>query len=79
MLNLQIYNLLHLFPFSLPYGGHVYRASGAFGTRGSGGFFWASGANSGVRARSLNFSVAYVSPERNSYKTGGFSVRCIVK
>ena len=72
-------NLLHLFPFSLPYGGFVYRTAGVFGGRGSNGLFWTSGAYSGVFARSLNFSGASVWPERSDYKTNGFSVRCLAK
>ncbi|MBR3264192.1 hypothetical protein IKF94_03120 [Candidatus Saccharibacteria bacterium] len=72
-------NLLHLFPFSLPYGGYVYRATGTFVRRSSGGYFWASGAYSGVFARSLSFTGADVWPENGSYKTSGFSVRCLAK
>ncbi|MBR3264189.1 hypothetical protein IKF94_03105 [Candidatus Saccharibacteria bacterium] len=72
-------NLLHLFPFSLPYGGFVTRTTGAFGSRGSYGYFWASGANSGVNARYLVFVGAGVWPEYNNYKTLGFSVRCLAQ
>ena len=55
------------------------RATGAFGRRGSNGYFWSSGANSGVYARYLDFSGAYVWPENNYYKTYGFSVRCLAQ
>ena len=57
----------------------MHRTTGAFGNRGSGGYFWVSGANSGVNARDLNFNGAYVLPEDGSYKTGGFSVRCLAQ
>ena len=55
------------------------RTTGAFNTRGSYGNFWTSGANSSVDARYLYFYDAYVWPEYNRYKTGGFSVRCLAK
>ncbi|MBR3264302.1 hypothetical protein IKF94_03715 [Candidatus Saccharibacteria bacterium] len=71
----DVNNLLHLFPFSLPYGGHVYPTTGAFYNRGSSGYFWSSGANSGVNARYLLFYGALVWPESYYYKTNGFSVR----
>ncbi|MBR3263784.1 hypothetical protein IKF94_00915 [Candidatus Saccharibacteria bacterium] len=70
-------NLLHLFPFSLPYGGRVYRTTGAFANRGSYGNFWTSGADSGVNARALYFYDASVWSEGSPYKTYGFSVRCL--
>ncbi|MBR3264056.1 hypothetical protein IKF94_02395 [Candidatus Saccharibacteria bacterium] len=53
------------------------RTTGAFSARGSHGFFWSSGANSGVNARALAFYGANVWPESNHYKTDCFSVRCI--
>ena len=74
----DVNNLLHLFPFSLPYGGNVNRTTGAFGSRGSGGNFGSSGAYSGVIARGLDFYGASVWPENHYYKTYGFSVRCLV-
>ncbi|MBR3263849.1 hypothetical protein IKF94_01270 [Candidatus Saccharibacteria bacterium] len=56
------------------------RTTGAFFNRGSYGYFWTSGAYSGVAARFLNFSGAYVWPESNDYyKTVGFSVRCLAQ
>ncbi|MBR3263878.1 hypothetical protein IKF94_01415 [Candidatus Saccharibacteria bacterium] len=55
------------------------RTTGAFNNRGSYGSFWTSGANSGVYARYLRFYGAYVWPEYNAYKTGGFSVRCLAQ
>ena len=73
----DVNNLLHLFPFSLPYGGYVGRSTGAFNSRGLAGDFWTSGADSGVYARSLNFYGAGVWPEYDFYRTYGFSARCI--
>ena len=55
------------------------RTSGAFNSRGSGGGFWLSGADSGVLARNLDFSGANVWPENSTYKTNGFSVRCLAQ
>ena len=75
----RINNLLHQFPFSLPYGGYVNRTTGGWGSRSTVGRFWSEGAYSGSVARSLNFYGAYVSPENNyyGYKTNGFPVRCV--
>ena len=54
------------------------RTTGAFDARGSHGYFWTSGAYSGVGARTLRFTGAAVWPENNDYyKTVGFSVRCL--
>ena len=55
------------------------RTTGAFYYRGSLGYFWSSGANSGVYARALSFRGANVWPEGNDYKTNGFSVRCLAQ
>ena len=55
----------------------MYRTTGAFVSRGSDGYFWSSGAYSGVLARRLYFRGADVWPEINNYKTNGFSVRCL--
>ena len=54
-------------------------ATGAFYSRGSAGYFWTSGANSGVDARALLFYGAGVWPGYYYYKTNGFSVRCLVQ
>ena len=75
----DVNNLLHLFPFSLPYGGYVRRTSGAFGSRGSYGHFSIPGAYSGVSARNLAFGGASVKPEDSRYRTDGFSVRCLAQ
>ncbi|MBR3264191.1 hypothetical protein IKF94_03115 [Candidatus Saccharibacteria bacterium] len=55
------------------------RTTGAFSYRGAAGYFWSSGAYSGVNARNLNFGGAVVWPESSTYKTGGFSVRCLAQ
>ena len=55
------------------------RTTGAFNGRGSDGYFWSSGANSGVGARYLAFNGAGVWPENGNYKTSGFSVRCLAQ
>ena len=73
----RINNLLHQFPFSLPYGGSVYRTTGGWDARSAYGAFWSEGAASGSNARYLSFYGAYVWPENGSYKTNGFPVRCI--
>ena len=73
----RINNLLHQFPFSLPYGGNVARTSGGWSSRSTGGYFWSEGANSGSFARRLAFYGAGVGPESNDYKTYGFPVRCV--
>ena len=75
----RINNLLHQFPFSLPYGGNVGRTTGGWRDRSTYGYFWSEGANSGSGARGLNFGDAYVYPEYNYYKTSGFPIRCVNK
>ena len=75
----RINNLLHQFPFSLPYGGNVYRITGDWNYRSTRGYFWSEGANSGSGAQYLDFDGAYVSPEVSNYKTYGFPVRCVAK
>ena len=73
----RINNLLHQFPFSLPYGGYVNRTTGGWGNRSTHGYFWSEGANSGSLARYLDFYGATVRPEDNYYKTYGYPVRCV--
>ena len=73
----RINNLLHKFPFSLPYGGDVYRATGRWDGRSTGGNFWSTGAVSGSSARYLNFGGVSVLPGDSYYKTYGFTVRCV--
>ena len=73
----RINNLLHKFPFSLPYGGNVYRTPGGWADRSTYGGFWSEGAYSGSSVRGLSFVGASVSPENYYYKTLGFPVRCV--
>ena len=75
----RINNLLHKFPFSLPYGGYVDRTTGGWNDRSTSGAFWSEGANSGSGARDLYFSGVNVWPGNNYYKTAGFPVRCVAK
>ena len=75
----RINNLLHQFPFSLPYGGGVSRPTGGWYGRSTNGYFWSEGAYSGSNARYLAFGGAYVNPEDDHYKTTGFPVRCVAK
>ncbi len=71
----RVNDILHQFPFSLPYSGAVYRDSGATVTQGTDGNWWSQGANSGTNARYLNIAGNYTNPENNYYKTYGLSVR----
>ena len=73
----RINNLLHQFPFSLPYGGYINRTTGDWYNRGTNGVFWSEGANSATNARYLYFGGVGVWPEDNHYKTNGFPVRCV--
>ena len=75
----RINNLLHKFPFSLPYEGYIDRTTGGWGSRGTYGFFWSEGASSDAYARYLSFSGVDVWPENGYYKTYGFPVRCVAK
>ena len=73
----RINNLLHKFPFSLPYGGFVTRSTGGWSYRSMYGLFWSEGASSGSYARDLYFDGVNVWPEYNTSKTNGFSLRCV--
>ena len=73
----RINNLLHKFPFSLPYGGYVFRTTGGWDYRSTRGYFWSEGASSGSSARYLGFNGAAVYPEYDVYKTYGLPVRCV--
>ena len=75
----RINNLLHKFPFSLPYGGYIVRVPGGWNNRGAYGVFWSEGADSDAVAHDLGFYDVYVWPEDGSYKTSGFPVRCVAK
>ena len=69
-------DILHKFPFSLPYSGYVYRTDGKVDNQGTNGDFWLAGSDSATAARTLNYYGNYTSPEYSNYKTHGFSVRC---
>ena len=70
---------LHAFPFSVPYSGYASRSTGTFGDQGRYGVFWSAGAASDIAARYLSFSGVLLNPSYDSYKTSGFSVRCLAK
>ena len=74
----RVNDILHQFPFSLPYSGYVDSFAGDTANQGTNGRWWSQGANSGTNARGLYISGNYTSPEGNYYKTHGFSVRCVV-
>ena len=75
----RINNILHKFPFSLPYSGSVARESGANVNQDTHGYFWSAGTNSATTARYLLFYGVSVWPEYNAYKTDGFTVRCVAQ
>ena len=52
---------------------------GSFGSQGSGGSYWSSTQTSATSAHYLNFGSTSVYPALNSYKYGGFAVRCIAE
>ena len=72
-------DILHKFPFSLPYSGLVYRESGATVYQGTYGYWWSAGSNSSTHARHLYISGSYTYPEVDNYKTYGWSVRCVAQ
>ncbi|MBQ9403062.1 hypothetical protein IJU22_00610 [Candidatus Saccharibacteria bacterium] len=71
-------DILHKFPFSLPYSGDVGRTDGKVYSQGTGGYFWSAGSDSATSARYLSYDGNYTNPEYSYYKTYGFSVRCVV-
>ena len=71
-------DILHKFPFSLPYSGNVSRTDGKVYTQGTHGYFWSAGSDSATSARNLGYNGNYTNPENSVYKTHGFSVRCVV-
>ena len=75
----RVNDILHQFPFSLPYSGRVYSVSGATVEHGTLGLWWSQGANSNIYARYLAIGGNYTGPEDNNYKTHGLSVRCVAK
>ena len=67
-------DILHKFPFSLPYSGLVTRASGATVNQGTDGGWWSAGSNSSTYARRLSIYGNDTYPEDDYYKTTGYSV-----
>ena len=72
-------NTLHAFPFSLPYSGYVTRGSGATVYQATYGYFWSAAPSSTTFSRYLGFLGTSVWPERDTYRTYGFSVRCVAR
>ncbi len=72
-------DILHKFPFSLPYSGNVDRVSGATVRQGTNGYWWSAGSDSSTYARDLNILGNYTYLEGSNSKTLGFTVRCVTK
>ncbi|MBO7720168.1 hypothetical protein J6S35_00820, partial [Candidatus Saccharibacteria bacterium] len=75
-------DILHQFPFSLPYSGNVYSSDGKVINQGTAGYFWSAGSvsvGSDTYARYLRYFDIYTLPEFSSPKTSGFSVRCVAQ
>ena len=77
-------DILHQFPFSLPYTGYVNRPTGKAGPF-DGGNFWTNAAEGAISAYALSYWSTKVYPARSSaspetdlLKTYGFTVRYIV-
>ena len=71
----RVNDILHQFPFSLPYSGDVYRADGKVGRQSTRGYFWSAGSDSATNARLLYYNGNYTYPDGSGYKTYGYSVR----
>ena len=71
----RVNDILHQFPFSLPYSGHVNRTDGKVYTQGTDGYFWSAGSDSATLARYLTIYGNSTHPAASNYKTYGFSVR----
>ena len=63
---------------TLPAAGYHTYTNGALGNRGSNGSYWSSTEN-GSLAYNLYFSSSSVNPASSSYRTSGYSVRCIAE
>ncbi len=72
-------DILHKFPFSLPYSGGVDRGSGTITTQGVRGRFWSTESSSDINARYLIIFDNHIYPYNGDAKTYGFSVRCAIK
>ena len=75
----RISDLLHKFPFSMPYAGGVARASGANTGRGTNGYFWSPRAGSAPFVGRLRFYNSYVDMTQNAKTASGLSIRCLTK
>ena len=73
----RVNDILHQFPFSLPYSGYVSREAGATVNQGTYGFWWSQGSDSTVQARALGLDNNYTAPENINAKTLGLSVRYV--
>ena len=75
-------DILHQFPFSLPYPGVVDVYDGKVYNQGTAGYFWSAGSvsvGSDTYARYLRYFDIYTLPEFSSPKTSGCSVRCVAQ
>ncbi|MBO7720204.1 hypothetical protein J6S35_01010 [Candidatus Saccharibacteria bacterium] len=72
-------DILHQFPFSLPYPGVVRPYVGTVYYQGTYGYFWSADSDSATYAWYLSYDSDYTEPERSSYKIGGMSVRCVAQ
>ena len=75
----RVNDILHKFPFSLPYSGDVRRTDGKVYYQGTNGYFWSAGSDSATNARYLYYLGNYTNPENSNYKTSGLSVRCVAQ
>ncbi|MBR2741794.1 hypothetical protein IKD98_03550, partial [Candidatus Saccharibacteria bacterium] len=69
-------NALRAYPNNFVYSGSV--SGGSVNSRGSGGYYWSSTANSGGSAYSMSFGSSYVYPGAgHDYKYYGSTIRCV--
>ena len=71
----RVNDILHKFPFSLPYSGYVNRVDGKVDNQGTNGYFWSAGSDSSTYARYLYVNGNDTDPVHDYYKTNGLSVR----
>jgi uncharacterized protein (TIGR02145 family) len=79
--NVNANNILHDFPFSLPYSGDVWWEMGTIEAQGGASAFWTAGAKTQTKSQTLAFGGG--TNVWNSYngdiRLNGFSVRCVAK